>query len=637
MIKQIVIPIKQTGDSLSATEFNLIVTGINDNSQDLQTSLNTKVDAVQGKGLSTNDYSDEERAKVEALVAGGGDGTGSSDVTKAYVDSKLAIKANTSDLLPLVTKTYVDNSLLLKANASDISDFTTKSYVDNSLLLKVNTSDLTSFTTKTYVDNGLVLKANATDLLGYTTKTYVDNGLLLKANASDIAAFTTKTYVDNSLLLKANASVISTLATKTELETAIALVNNFITEQLANKVSLVGGYVDPNQLPTINFSDTNFSGDGSTENPITVIGASGGGTVTPSLSAPTLTASAASTTQINVSWNRVTNSTGFVLERASNAGFTAGLTTIYTGNALTYSNTGLTPSTMYYFRIKANATGFSTSNYGSTSVSTQGVANTTPSAPTLTANDTANSLTATHALGTSEIVMSVNGATYVAYAAIAVGDVARVAGYYKFKIKSATGRNESTVVESPAFTGSVVVPDPVPETGAGVPVTSFQYLLSTELIDTNTVQVLPTASNGQGNAAPNFSIPDGESGWISQKFAAFTQTGEGSTSDFTLGVGIDPHYGSDDAVVAVWAQTGGSICYRTFGNPIVYGPNGVLAINGIIRLRATATTAYIEYSNNGGTSFTQVANTPRPVGALRSKLNFIGNRRKAVDLRSYNG
>lgn len=82
--------------------------------------------------------------------------------------------------------------------------------------------------------------------------------------------------------------------------------------------------------------------------------------------------------------------------------------------------------------------------------------NTTPAAPTLSAEDTANTLSASHALGSSEILVSTNNGAYVAYAGpIAVGDVARPVGYYKFKIKAAAGRNESPITNSPAFTAGV--------------------------------------------------------------------------------------------------------------------------------------------------------------------------------------
>lgn len=81
-------------------------------------------------------------------------------------------------------------------------------------------------------------------------------------------------------------------------------------------------------------------------------------------------------------------------------------------------------------------------------------ANTTPAAPTIIANDTADTIDATHALGDSEILVSINNGAYVQFdgTPIAVGDVARAAGYYKFKIKAATGRNESPIASSPAFT-----------------------------------------------------------------------------------------------------------------------------------------------------------------------------------------
>jgi hypothetical protein len=83
--------------------------------------------------------------------------------------------------------------------------------------------------------------------------------------------------------------------------------------------------------------------------------------------------------------------------------------------------------------------------------------NTTPAAPSLSADDTNNTLSASHALGNSEIVVSTNGSAYVAYGGtIQVGDIARSAGYYKFKIRSATGRNESAEVYSPAFTQAPV-------------------------------------------------------------------------------------------------------------------------------------------------------------------------------------
>ncbi len=85
----------------------------------------------------------------------------------------------------------------------------------------------------------------------------------------------------------------------------------------------------------------------------------------------------------------------------------------------------------------------------------------TPDAPALQADDLFNVLSASSPLGTSEILMSENGAAYTSYTGdISVGNVYRAAGYWKFKIRSATGRNESAEAVSPAFTMSNTTPPP---------------------------------------------------------------------------------------------------------------------------------------------------------------------------------
>ncbi|HSB64925.1 MAG TPA: fibronectin type III domain-containing protein, partial [Anaerolineales bacterium] len=49
------------------------------------------------------------------------------------------------------------------------------------------------------------------------------------------------------------------------------------------------------------------------------------------------------------------NETGFTIERATNALFTQGLTTTNVGaNVTTLTQTGLSPNTQYWFRIRAN-------------------------------------------------------------------------------------------------------------------------------------------------------------------------------------------------------------------------------------------------------------------------------------------
>ena len=78
---------------------------------------------------------------------------------------------------------------------------------------------------------------------------------------------------------------------------------------------------------------------------------------TTALTAPTLTLSGVGSSSAIATWTASTNATGYSLDRATNSGFSAGLTTVYTGTALTFSNTGLSSSTQYYYRVKATGTG----------------------------------------------------------------------------------------------------------------------------------------------------------------------------------------------------------------------------------------------------------------------------------------
>ena len=75
-----------------------------------------------------------------------------------------------------------------------------------------------------------------------------------------------------------------------------------------------------------------------------------------------LTATAASSSQINLSWtNNATNQTGFEIYQATNSNFTQNLTTVTVGaNATTYAATGLSAGTTYYYQVQAiNAIGSS--------------------------------------------------------------------------------------------------------------------------------------------------------------------------------------------------------------------------------------------------------------------------------------
>ena len=111
-------------------------------------------------------------------------------------------------------------------------------------------------------------------------------------------------------------------------------------------------------------------------------------------SAPTgLTAGAVSTSQINLTWlDNSNNETAFAIERATDAGFTAGFVSNSVGsNVANYQATGLAAGTTYFFRVKAvNAGGFSaaTNTAGATTLT---VPTTAPAAPSNLAASAASS------------------------------------------------------------------------------------------------------------------------------------------------------------------------------------------------------------------------------------------------------
>lgn len=224
--------------------------------------------------------------------------------------------------------------------------------------------------------------------------------------------------------------------------------------------------INPTRLANLRtYNDSSqFDGDGSFGNPYKIKASIIGGGGATQLATPTLQTNANGQNGSISSWAAITNATGYILQRATNSTFTTGLTTVYTGALLTFTDTGLTANTLYYYRLQATSTNpsYTASSYSNASITTQAPGATTPAPPTVTGDDTANTLTAAHALGLSEIVVSLNDAAYVQLTAVAgwnsttskidVGNVARPAGYWKFKIKAATGRNESSVVNSPAFT-----------------------------------------------------------------------------------------------------------------------------------------------------------------------------------------
>jgi hypothetical protein len=103
-------------------------------------------------------------------------------------------------------------------------------------------------------------------------------------------------------------------------------------------------------------------------------------TTTPLASPTNLRYDQLAITSVRILWNTVSNATGYVVQRATNSGFTANLVTlpaITSGSTLSLTDSGLTANTQYYYRVKATTTNTSyTESPYSSSINLTTLANT---------------------------------------------------------------------------------------------------------------------------------------------------------------------------------------------------------------------------------------------------------------------
>ena len=177
------------------------------------------------------------------------------------------------------------------------------------------------------------------------------------------------------------------------------------------------------------------------------------------LASASLTNSATYDTATTLTWAAVAGAAGYVLERATNAGFTSGLTSIYTGSLLTFSDTGLTPGTTYYYRVHGTATGKNIAVYANSTQATA-AALAAPAAPVASSIGT-TTLTLTWAAvsgATGYVIQrsATSGGTYATVTGGTVGNVLTLAvtgltsgtdNYFKVY---ATAPNFTTVTKSAA-------------------------------------------------------------------------------------------------------------------------------------------------------------------------------------------
>ena len=125
-----------------------------------------------------------------------------------------------------------------------------------------------------------------------------------------------------------------------------------------------------------------------------------GGATIPTPTAPSaLSASAAGTSIVNLSWtDNSNNETAFAIQRATDSAFTQNVFSASVGsNTTTYQFTNLTGGTTYYFRVAAANTGGLSAYTPTASATTQPPVTQPPAAPTNLAapSTTANSVTLT--------------------------------------------------------------------------------------------------------------------------------------------------------------------------------------------------------------------------------------------------
>ena len=99
-----------------------------------------------------------------------------------------------------------------------------------------------------------------------------------------------------------------------------------------------------------------------------------------------MAATAVSISEIDLSWNDVSNETGYLVERSPDGSSSWVQLNINAPNVTTYSDTGLSSGTTYYYRVRFNLVG----NSAYTSVVNAMTTATPPSAPTTLAANAAS-------------------------------------------------------------------------------------------------------------------------------------------------------------------------------------------------------------------------------------------------------
>ena len=200
---------------------------------------------------------------------------------------------------------------------------------------------------------------------------------------------------------------------------------------------------------------------------------SNGATLTVNVAAPgTPTANSANSitsSSFQANWSSATGATSYYIDVATNSGFTSfvsGYNNCSAGSGLSMSVSGLTPSTTYYYRVRATNSGGTSGNSGMISVTTTTAGpnlNSEPISLTRAVGQAASFSVTASGVGTLTYQWykdgsSITGATSGAYAiaAVQMSD----AGSYSVDVTDTTGTTHSTAATLTVTAPPVIVSQP---------------------------------------------------------------------------------------------------------------------------------------------------------------------------------
>lgn len=341
------------------------------NAQDaneIKTAVNSKQDAQAGKGLSTNDYTNTEKSKLAGIATG---------ATVNDTDANLKNRANHTGSQAISTVTGLQTALdskqvirtgtktshgfgvgwVVRKDASDVWQRCNASVNDENAVGDVivsvpdaNTFVLgepgMSFTTTGLTVGPYYLDVTTTNTPNFTTTAPTTPGQVQREIFRAISA--TQAIILNTEYFEVTDPQTPTVTdgsiTNAKLATDVK-VGSLASLDTTDKSSVVGAI---NELHT---TISGLGGGGST-------GADRDYISLPPLSTPgSFTATAASDTQINLTWTDISNEVDYVIQRGVTNTSYSTIASPAAGST-SYNDTGRNAGTQYFYRMKAEGDGW---------------------------------------------------------------------------------------------------------------------------------------------------------------------------------------------------------------------------------------------------------------------------------------